>query len=212
MALFGNVDAEYTKTGKGGLTSFANKLSFIPFLRDFGRDNLLGEKGKGFLAKIPLVGGSITFLLGQIDTFIEAGKWLLKGKFASAATVLAAGTVSNAINSASDDKGFNPLNPFYWANVASGVATGASLGTHSRALTENIIGGVTGALGMKPEVLQSYPAAIGSINASAFAGPGKFATKVSNERGQNADQAYQQYMNGEGGVHVNELGSAYAAR
>jgi len=58
-------------------------------------------------------------------------------------------------------------------------------------------------------VLSSYPAGIGSVGAGAAPqGPGKFASAVSAERNQNADQAYARYMNGEGGVHVNELQSA----
>lgn len=194
MALFGNIDDSYTSTGKGALTRWSNTISFIPFLRNFGKE--------GFLGKIPIIGGSITAVLGYIDTIIEAGQWLFRGKIGSAATVLAAGAVGTTVNAISDTT-------MWWVNAASGVTTGASIGTHARAATEAIIGMGTGALGVKPQVLSSYPAGIGSVGAGAAPqGPGKFASAVSAERNQNADQAYARYMNGEGGVHVNELQSA----
>jgi hypothetical protein len=192
MALFGKVEDDYTKTGKGGLTSLANKLSFIPFLSDFGK----------FFEKIPFIGHTFGAMLGMIDTIWEAGKWAFQGKFASAGTVLVAGTVGNAINAI-------PGPVMWWANAASGVGTGVSIGTHARALTENIIGGVSGSLGAKPQVLSSYNAGIGSIGGGgAPAQQRKFSDKVAGERGQNPDDAYARYMSGEGGVHVNELQSA----
>lgn len=198
MALLGNVGDDYTRTGKGTLGRWSSTLSFIPGLRNLGANKL----GTGFLQKIPVIGGSITAVLGYVDTIIEAGSWLFRGQFGSAATVLAAGTVGTTVNAISDSV-------FWWANAASGVTTGTSLGTHARAATEAVLGMATGALGVKPQVLSSYPAGIGAIsNGVAQSGPGKFASNVSAERGQNADQAYANYMNGEGGVHVNELQSA----
>ena len=126
-----------------------------------------------------------------------------RGKVGSALTVAAAGTVSTAVNSLE-------ATPFWWVNAASGVTTGKSLGTHARAVTEGLIGSVTGAMGVKPQVLQSYPAGIGSISSGASVSqPGRFASQISAERGRNAQDDYSNYMNGEGGVHVNELGSAY---
>lgn len=202
MALFGNFGDDYTNTGKGGLTRWSNTLSFIPILRNIG----VNSQGTGFLQKIPVIGGSITAVLGYVDTIIEAAQWLFRGKIGSAATVLAAGAVSTTVNATTSSI-------FWGANALSGVTTGASLGTHARAATEGIIGAVTGALGAKPQVLSSYTAGIGSVgSAVAPAGPGKFASAVSNERGQNADQAYANYMNGEGGVHINELQSANLGR
>ena len=177
MALFGNVSADYTKTGKGGLTEFANKLSFVPFLRS-----------------IPLFGSTITAVLGYADTILESAQWLFKGKFASAATTLVAGAVGSTVNGLTDKTGL-----FWWANAASGVTTGVSLGTHARAMTEGLIGGVTGSLGAKPQVLSSYPAAIGSIG-NAMTPQGRtsnFRDQIAAERGMTraqmdarADQAY----------------------
>lgn len=185
MALFGNVSDDYTKTGKGTLTRWSNGLSWMPYIRN-----------------IPLLGTTITGVLGFVDTILEAGGWLLQGKIGSAATVAIAGTVGTAVNAIQ-------ATPFWWANAASGVATGETLGTHARALTESLIGGVSGALGSKPQVLRSYPAGVGSLNTGMAAnGPGKFASTVSAQRGQNADEAYARFKAGEGGVHINELQSA----
>lgn len=194
MALFADLDDSYTKTGKGTLTRWANKISLIPVVRTWG--NLLG--------KVPFLSGAFGAVLGYIDTIIESGQWLFRGQIGSAATVAISGIVANSVNFATD------ATPFWWANVGSGVTTGATLGTHARALTESVIGGVTGALGAKPQVLASYPAGIGAIGTGmAPQGPGKFAAGVSAQRGEDANAAYNRYMSGEGGVHVNELQSAY---
>ncbi len=177
MALFGNVSEEYTKTGKGGLTGLANTLSFIPGLRSMGN----------FFKDIPLIGHTFGAMIGMVDTVWEAGRWAFQGKIGSAATVLAAGTVSNAFNAIPG--------PLWWGiDVVSGVSTGASIGTHARAATESIIG----ALGLHPEVLNSYPAAIGSLSQSAYmGGKDNFRDKIAAERGltrqqmdARADQAY----------------------
>jgi hypothetical protein len=174
MALFGNVSEDYTKTGKGGLTGFANKLSLIPGIRSLGN----------FFTNIPFIGNTFGAMIGYIDTAWEAARWLFQGKIGSAATVLAAGVVGNTVNAVS-----------WWSvNALSGVTTGATIGTHARAATETIIG----ALGMHPEVLSSYPAAIGSINSSVnMGGKDNFRDKIAAERGMTrqqmdarADQAY----------------------
>jgi hypothetical protein len=178
MALFGNVSDDYTSTGKGGLTSFANKVSFIP-----------------------LVGGLLAWPIGMVSTLVESAQWLFQGKILSAATSLTAGAVSNSVNAAGG--------LLWWGNVGSGIATGATIGTHARAATEGILGAVTGALGVKPTVLRSYPAAIGSIGSGgAPAQQRKFSDQIASQRGQNPDDAYARYMSGDGGVHVNELQSA----
>ncbi|MDX2095895.1 MAG: hypothetical protein SFW64_08175 [Alphaproteobacteria bacterium] len=194
MALLGNIDDSYTSTGKGPLTRWSNRISLIPGIRKIG----------DIFGKVPFVSGTFGALLGYVDTAIESAQWLFRGQFGSAATTAIAGFVGTSVNFASEGTGF------WWANAASGVATGATLGTHARALTESIIGGVTGVLGSKPQVLSSYTAGIGNIGTSvAPAGPGKFASNVAAERGQNADEAYNRYISGEGGAHVNELQSAY---
>jgi hypothetical protein len=173
MALFGKFDDSYTKTGKGTLTSWANGLSFVPFLRN-----------------IPVLGTTITGLLGYADTIIEAGSWLLRGKFGSAATVAIAGVVGTSVNAIEKTA-------FWWANAASGITTGTSLGTHARALTESVIGGVTGALGSKPTVLSSYPAGIGSINSGQMQqGPGIHMTAAARSRGEDPNAAYARMRSG----------------
>ena len=187
MALFGNVSEEYTKTGKGTLAGWADTLSYVPVL-----------------------GGILAFPLGMISTVIEAGKWAFQGKLGSAATVLAAGTVGSAVDSLTAFG--NPLNIAtggltWWAgNAASGMTTGANFGTHARAATESIIG----ALGLHPEVLNSYPAAIGSLSQSAYmGGKDNFRDKIAAERGltrqqmdARADQAYVNLAQGN-----NQLGA-----
>lgn len=180
MALFGNVGDDYTKTGKGGLNNAANFLTYIP---------LVG----GITKKI--FGSTISSLLGYVDTIIETGKWLFQGKFGSAATVLTAGVVSNTINGVTG--------PIMWgANALSGATTGANIGTHARALTEGVIGSVTGALGVKPTVLASYPAAIGSIGGDMTSGrapQASFRDQIAAERGMTREQmdarADQAYVN-----------------
>ena len=171
-------------------------------------DESYTRTGKGTLMRLanaasylPLIGGAIAWPVGMLSTAIESVTLLFRGQFGSAATALAAGTVANTVNTVGG--------VFWWANAGSGITTGETLGTHARAGTEAIIGGITGALGMKPQVLRSYPAGIGSIASSmAPEGPGKFAAGVSASRGEDANAAYARYMSGEGGVHVNELQSA----
>ncbi len=188
MALLGKFDDSYTKTGNSGLTRFANKVSLIP-----------------------VIGGALSFPLGMLDTAIDTGKWLLRGKFLSALTVATAGTISNAVNVLPTGLPGKMGGSLTWwmAGAGSGLGTGKSLGTHARKVTEMAIGGLTGALGVKPQVLKSYQAGIGSVGAAVPAAPGRFATQVANERGQNSQQMYNNYMRGEGGVHVNELSSAH---
>ena len=186
MALFGKVSEDYTKTGKGGLTSFANTISFIPGIRNIG----------GFFEKIPFVGHTFGALVGYVDTVWEAGKWAFQGKLGSAGTVLAAGLVGNTVNALPG--------AFWWVNAASGVTTGVSAGTHARAMTEALIGGISGSLGHKPTVLNSYPAAIGSIgSAPSMGGKDNFRDKIAAERGMTraqidarADQAYVNQVQG----------------
>lgn len=192
MALLGKVSEGYTKTGKGGLTSFANKLSFIPG-----------------------IGGFFAYPIGMLSTIIESAQWLFQGKFASAATVLAAGTVGNTVNAfvsgGSALAGIaGPPGLAWWAgNVASGAVTGVSAGTHARALTESIIGGVGGALGHKPTVLSSYPAGVGSIGyamAPQQGGRDNFRDKIAAERGMTRAQmdarTNQAYVNQSQGANA----------
>lgn len=170
MALI-NTGPNYTRTGNGGLTKFANIINFVPWIRE-----------------IPLFGRPIGAMIGYIDTAIEGIGWLLKGKPLSAATAVAAGAVSNTVNGLPG--------PIFWmANSATALVTGRSLGSHSRALTENVIGGVTGVLGVRPTVLRSYTAGMGSMNAQQQ-GPGAFMAAEARRRGQDPNAAYAAYANG----------------
>ena len=178
----------------------------MALLGDF--DDSYTSTGKGFLSRaatwlsfLPGVGTAWSWAVGMVGTVLESGEWLLRGKVGSAVTALAAGTVGTAVNAFAA--------PFWW-QVGSLGTTSTSLGTHARALTESAIGGISGALGSKPQVLRSYPAGIGSISAGQMqSGPGKFASSVAAERGVNANELHARYMSGEGGAHVNELQSAY---
>ncbi len=176
-------DAGYTKTGNSWLASFANKASFVP-----------------------LIGGFISVPLIAIDSLINSVGWLLRGKPLSAASEIGTGVASASL-------AYMNNNPVFWlANVASGITTGRSIQTHGRKITEGVTSFVTKPLGVQPTVLRSYYAGVGGVAGAAPAQPGRFATNIANERGQNAQAMYNNYMRGEGGVHVNELGSAAQGR
>ena len=178
MALI-NTGPDYTRSGENFLTRWGNKASFLP--------NILG-------------GGFIAGALNFAGAVVESVGWLLRGKLLSAATVLAAGTASAAVNSASN---LNPLGDIRWfVNVGSGVTTGRSIGTHARALTEGGIGAITGMLGVKPTVLRSYTAGIGSVGGGNVSGPGQFASAEAARRGQDSGQLWNQKMSGEAGAYV----------
>ena len=195
MALLTDIDDDYTRTGKGRLGRWSDRASMIP-----------------------IVGGFFALTFGAIDTMLETGQYLFRGQWGSALTALISGGVGTAVNTVvGSGVGIAPVDALknvgikWWVgNLGSKVMTDASLGTHARAATESVIGAVTGVLGIKPQVLKSYPAAIGSINTSmAPQGPGKFASGISAQRGEDANAAYQRYVSGEGGPHLNELQSAY---
>lgn len=177
--------AEYVKTGNSTITGLTNKLSVIPVI--------------GFLT---------TPLLGAMSVLWDSGKWLARGKVGSAATELATGVLAHGLNFGAS------TGVVWWAGQA--VTTGASghtIGTHGRAAAEAIIGGVTGALGIKPQVLKSYPAGIGSMpGASSYyaqaEGPGYWTTRAAQQQGVDAQQRYAQYRNGEGREHVDALRNA----
>jgi hypothetical protein len=174
-------DAGYTKTGNNFFHKLANWASFIPF------------------AGVPF-----TIAFGTLGTVIESAGWLLRGKPLSAASAAVNGAASVSVNAGLSITGWGSF-----VNMGSAVVTGRTLGTHTRKVGEGVTSFVTKPLGLQPTVLRSYPAAIGSLPGATPSQPGRFATQVSNERGQNAQQQYNAYMGGEGGVHVNQLGSAY---
>lgn len=146
------------------------------------------------------IGAAISLPLGFIGTVIDSGKWLLRGKLLSALTAAGTGAAATAVNATGSITGYN---------IVSGLATGKTLGSNVRVATEWGIGGITGTIGRKPQVLQSYTAGIGSIGGGAAAsGPGQFASGISAQRGVDPNAAYANYMRGEGGVHVNQLQSA----
>lgn len=164
-----------TKTGNNFFTDWSNRLSMVPFL--------------GMIA---------TPVLGGIGTLWDTAQWLFRGKILSAATAFVAGSASTMVNTALSATG-GGVN--WWgtaANLASGGLTGRSIGTHVRGLTESVIGGVTGVLGVKPTVLRSYPAGIGSIGGAGQgqqqAGPGYWSSRVAQEQGQDPQRRWAQYV------------------
>lgn len=177
--------AEYVKTGNSTLTGLANKASLIPVL-----------------------GAPLTVLLGSLATLWDSGKWLARGKVGSAATELVTGLVGHGLNAA----GAGSI--VWWGGqVATAGISGHTVGTHGRALAETVIGGITGALGMKPQVLKAYPAGIGAMpGASSYyaqaEGPGYWTTRAAQQQGVDAQQRYAQYRNGEGREHVDALRNA----
>lgn len=174
--------ADYIKTGNSALTRFGNKLSVIP-----------------------LVGSVVATPFLTVGLLMDSGKWLMRGKIGSAATELATGTLSAGLNIATG--------PLWWlGKVASVGFTQHTVGTHGRAVAESVIGGVTGALGMKPQVLRSYAAGVGAIPGAGMyyqqQAPGYWATRAAQEQGQDPSQRWQQYRNGDGRDHVAALQDA----
>ncbi|MEJ0009510.1 MAG: hypothetical protein WDN72_02670 [Alphaproteobacteria bacterium] len=140
MALLGKFGDDYTKTGKNWFSRASDWLSYIPW-----------------------VGGAFALPIGIIGAGVDAAGWLFRGKFLSALTAFAGGAAASAVNSAASTVGGSNFALWWLGNAGSGLLSGETLGTHARALTEGAIGTVTGALGVKPTVLRSYTAGIGSI-------------------------------------------------
>ncbi len=180
MALI-NTGPDYTRTGDNFLTRWSNIASAIP-----------------------IVGPIATGFLGFAGTAVDTVGWLLRGKIGSAATAAVTGTVSTAVNSSIAASGL------WWVNATSGIVSGNTVGSHSRALTEGIVGSVTGALGMRPTVLRSYTAGVGSIG-GGNTGPGYYATRAAQERGQDPSAMWNNYRNGSGADHVAALEASRAA-
>jgi hypothetical protein len=177
----------YVRTGNSTITRLTNKLSLIPF-----------------------AGPILASGLGTASVLWDSAKWLMRGKVGSAATELATGMVGHGVNVAMGSMGV-----FWWlTGAATPLVSSHTMGTHGRKLAEEAIGAVTGALGMKPQVLRSYPAGIGSMPGAAnyFApqGPGQWATRAAQERGLDPQARYQQYANGDGREHVEALRNAQA--
>lgn len=183
MALI-KTPADYNRTGNNWFTRASNASAYVP---------------------IPILNSVLVNAFGWVGTALDTGKWLLRGKLSSAATALGAGTVGVATNTAVSAGG--ALSPVYWANLGSGVATGKSIGTHLRKGSEVVIGGATGIVGLKPQVLQSYTAGIGSIAGPQQAGPGRFVSQVAASRGEDANAAYARLQSGQPD-HIAALQSA----
>lgn len=176
-----NVGPDYTHTGKERVRGV-----------NTGKDRFL-TKLANWSSFVPVIGGFGVAFFGYLDTAIDAVGWLLKGKPLSALTVGAAGAVSTSVNAVATGSGVG-----WWLNAGSGIVSGRSVGTHTRALTEGAIGAVTGALGMKPEVLRSHVAGMGTAPGMAQSRPGQFATAEANRRGQDANQMWNNYQAGNG--------------
>lgn len=162
------------------------------------------------LIPIPGVNGLIAFTFGAIGTGLESLSQLFKGNFGSAITAAATGSVATAVNTMATS------GVVTWViNAGSALTTGSTLATHARKLTEVTIGGVTGIFGMKPEILSSHVAGIGSLD-SAYAqnlrGPGAFASREAMNRGRDPREMYNSYRNGAGAEHVAALENARAGQ
>lgn len=158
------------------------------------------QSGKGWLTSVanwasyvPFLGAPITFAAGVLDTLIESTGWLLRLKPLSAATTLTAGGISTAVNTASSTLGGLPN------LLASG--TGHTLGTHARKVTETAIGGTLGVVGMRPTVVRSYTAGVGSVN-GGFSRPGQWANYVSQRSGRDPNQQWADYVRAQQGAQV----------
>lgn len=186
--------AEYVKTGNSWLTRTANKLSLLP-----------GGLGSAAAASV-----------GTLAVAWDSAKWLFRGKIGSAATELVTGVVGHGINAINPLQSMDFGGILWWggAKVGTAAATGSTLGTHGRKIAEDIVGGITGALGIKPKVLQSYPAGIGAMpGASSYyaeQGPGYWATRAAQQQGVDPRARYAQYAAGEGRDHVEALRNAAA--
>jgi hypothetical protein len=183
------VAEQYTQTGNNFLQRWSEKASYIPYV--------------GVLLTVPL---------GVLGTLVESAQWLFRGKIFSAATALATGVVSTGLNSASSAAVF--VAPYtWWINAASGLTTSESLGAHGRKATEWAIGGVTGALGMKPTVLRSYPAANvmlpGAYPQAQMNRPGQWVTNEAQRKGMDP-MAYSQSRRSANSEHVAALENARA--
>ena len=182
---------EYVRTGNSWLTGLANKLSLIP---------------GGF-------GSAAAMVLGYTATVVEASRWLFRGKIGSAATELVAGFVGHTINASTPFASMDFGNILWWGGqVGTAAASGHTVGTNARKLTEDFIGSIAGALGAKPQVLQSYPAGIGTMPGAgsyyAQQGPGYWTTRAAQLQGVDPATRYAQYANGEGREHVTALQNA----
>lgn len=183
MALI-NTGSDYTRTGENFFSRWANKLSMIPG-----------------------AGAPLAMVFGSIGTVVDAAGWLFRGKIGSAATALAAGAASTVVNTGQALPGGELMRlGLTWG---SGITTGSSLGTHARAATEGAIGMLTGALGARPTVLRSYTAGVGSIG-GGNSGPGYYATRAAQERGQDPNAMWNNYRNGAGADHVSALEASRA--
>jgi hypothetical protein len=185
MALLGNFKDGYTKTGGNWFSRMSGYMSYVP---------------------IPFVNTGLVLFFGKIGTVIDAGGWLLRGKVGSAATALATGTVSTAVNAAVSFGG--ALSPVYWANIGSAATTDRTVGSHARAMTEKTVKVLGGAVGFNPQSLRSYTAGIGSIGGGmAQPGPGRFVTQVAQSRGEDPNAAYAR-LNSNQSDHLSALQAA----
>jgi hypothetical protein len=184
MALLGNFDG-YTKTGGNFFTRLSNMATYIP---------------------LPWVNTVFVNLFGWIGTAIDTAGWLFRGKFKSAITALGAGAASTLTNTAVGAAG--AFSPIWWANLGSGILTDHSLGSQARKVAEVGIGGITGVLGGKPQVLQSNFGAVGSIGGGATQGtPGRWVSDVARSKGEDPNAAYAR-LNSNQADHIAALESA----
>jgi hypothetical protein len=178
MALLGDFNEDYTRTGKGFLTRVSNWLSFVPIL-------------SSVYSAIP----------GYIDTLIESATWLLRGKPISAATAFAGGVVGNTVNSVGGLIWWGNVG----SGVTTGRSIGTharKLTEETIGAVTGALGAKPTILRSYPAGIGSVGAGF------APQGPGQFAAAEAQRRGQDPRAYYNSKMNGDMAQHVAELDSA----
>lgn len=191
MALLGDFNNGFTRTGNNTFSRWAENL--------------------GFVSRVPVLktlASPLTWGLGMLGAGWEGLGLLFQGKFLSAATAVAAGAAATTVDTMEKIPGVD-MGIHWLINPALGLGTGRTAGGLARKGVEEVIGGVTGIFGVKPTILRSYPAGIGSIDSGmAQYGPGQFASAEAQRRGQDPQAYYNSKMNGDMAQHVAELESA----
>ena len=178
MALLGDFNEDYTRTGKGFLTRVSNWLSFVP-----------------------VFGGALSAVPGFIDTLLESATWLFRGKPISAATAFVSGAVGNTVNSLSGLTWWPNL--ISGATTGRSFGTHArKLTEETIGAVTGALGEKPTILRSYPAGIGSVGAGF------APQGPGQFASNEAQRRGQDPRAYYNTKMNGDMAQHRAELESA----
>jgi hypothetical protein len=160
-------------------------------------------KISNFFAYIPVLGAPAVGFFGVVSAWWDAAGWLLRLKPLSALTALGMGHAAAATNAAVTLTGVGVI-----GTVGSNIISGRNIGDNVRWVGESVVGAVTRPLGIQPTVLRSYTAGVGSMGGAGQPGPGYWASRAAQERGQDPNARYAAYRNGDGREHVAALESA----